>query len=419
MINSLSDKEAEALLFDWQMWARPEQILPEGNWPVCMALTGRGWGKTRTGAEWIRQRVQQGYKKIALIGQTKADVRDTMIELGESSILNICPPHERPKFIPSKRRLQFPNGAVATVFSGDEPDQLRGPQHDTVWIDELAKFKYPQKTWDNMLFGLRVGKSPQVFVSTTPRPLPIIRQLVNDPLNVIIRGTTYDNRDNLSPMFVANVLKKYEGTRIGRQELQGELLLDTPGALWTLALIEKHRVSKAPEGLKRIVVPIDPEATSTEGSSETGLVPVGTGSDGHYYVLHDFSLRGKPNVWGAKAILAYHDLQADLVIGEVNNGGEMIEAVIKNLDATVNYKAVRASRGKLTRAEPISALYEQGKVHHVGAFPELEDQMCTYVPGEKSPDRMDSLVWGITELSTGDKPTNWAAVVSGIEEALR
>lgn len=399
LIKGLSDKECEALIYDWQFWARPEQLQPKIAFTVWMLISGRGYGKTRTGSEFVLERIRSGVAKyIGLIGRSKADVRDIMIEIGESSLLKCSPPWFMPKYQPSKRRIVWPNGAVAMVYSGDEPDQLRGPQHDTVWVDELAKFQYPEETWDNIEMGLRLGKDPKAIITTTPRPIPLIKKLVADPDTVVTRGTTDENIGNLSEKFMERIYKKYAGTRLGRQELSGEILEDRQGALWKQALIEQYRVRVAPT-LNRVVVAIDPEATSTEDSSETGIVIAGEGSNGHFYVMRDASLRATPNVWAAEAVNAYHDLEADRIIGEVNNGGEMIEAVIRNLDANVSYTAVRATRGKITRAEPISALYEQGRVHHVGCFPELEDQMANYTPGEKSPDRMDALVWALTFLT--------------------
>jgi len=395
----------EALLYDWTLWARKEQLPPPGDWFIWLLRTGRGWGKTRTGAEWVINRARTGFKKIAMIGQTKADVRDTMIELGESSIMSISPPWFRPEYEPSKRRLIWPNGAIGVVYSGDEPDQLRGPGHDSAWVDELAKFKYPKETWDNLELGLREGPNPQVVVTTTPRPIPIIRAILADRMAVSVQGHSSENRQNLTPKYVARVLERYEGTRLGRQELGGEVLEDNPNALWQPAQIEKFRVAKAPD-LIRVVVAIDPEATSTENSSETGIVVAGLGADRHGYILADHSERSTPQGWASRAIKSYYEFSADRVIGEANNGGEMIEAVLRQVDTHVSYRAVHASQGKRTRAEPVSALYEQGRIHHVGTFPEMEDQMCNWVPGDKSPDRMDALVWALTELMLG-KQTDW------------
>jgi Uncharacterized conserved protein len=360
--------------------------------------SGRGFGKTRTGAEWVRAEIESGRRKrIALVGQSKADVRDTMVELGESALLNICPPWFKPVYEPSKRRLVWPNGAVAVIYSGDEPDQLRGPQHDGAWVDELAKFKYPEETWNNLEFGLRLGPDPRVVVTSTPRPIPIIKQLLADPATVDVQGSTYENLQNLPQTFIERMVRKYENTRLGRQELYGEILDDTPGALWRRDDIERLRVSKHPE-LVRVVVGVDPEASSDASAAETGIVAAGLGVDGHGYVLEDASLQASPAVWATAVVTAYYKFRADRVIGEVNNGGDMVGHTISTVDANVAFKAVYASRGKQTRAEPIAALYEQGRVHHVGMFAELEDQMCTWVPGMKSPDRMDALVWALTEL---------------------
>lgn len=402
----LSDKEANLLLTDWKLWARKEQLPPEKYWEIWLILTGRGWGKTRTGAEWVLQRVREGYKRIALIGQTKADVRDTMIEVGDSAILNIASPDLIPEYVPSNRRLTWNKGkkneAIAIIYSGDEPSQLRGPQHDTAWVDELAKFKYPQETWDNLELGLRLSLDPKICVTTTPRPIPIIKKLIKEKNTVVVRGNTYENIENLPKVFVSRIKDKYENTRIGRQELKGEILEEVQGALWNLNLIDKYRVNEIPD-LKRIVIAIDPEATSTKDSAETGIIGAGLGIDGHGYILNDRSLRARPDVWGSQAIKLYNELKASRIIAEINNGGEMVESVLRTIEESISYKAIHASKGKLTRAEPISALYEQGKVHHVGVFAELEDQMCNWIPGEKSPDRMDALVWALTELMLGNE----------------
>ena len=349
---------------------------------------------------------KEGYSPIALVAQTKADARDTMIEVGDSGILNIAPPWFYPHYESSKRRLTFPNGALAVVYSGDEPDQLRGPQHQKAWVDELAKFKYPQDTWDNLLFGLRVGGCPQAIVTTTPRPIPVIKDLVLDPRTVTVRGHTDENRANLSPDFLKYITTKYGGTRLGRQELAGEILDDNPDALWRRATVDGLRVSEHPD-LLRIVVAIDPQATDSAISAETGIIVGGVASINgnlHGYVLADITLKGSPDQWARAAVSGYHTFKADRVVGEVNNGGDMVEHTVRTVDKNVSYKAVHASRGKQLRAEPISALYEQGRIHHVGFFAELEDQMCEWIPGDKSPDRLDALVWAFTELMIGAEP---------------
>jgi phage terminase large subunit-like protein len=391
----------------WAFIAHPGQIPPDDRaWFCYLMRSGRGGGKTRAGAEWVLKRVRQGYRSIALIGANAADVRDIMIELGESSIMKIARSEERPEYEPSKRRLTFPNGAVAVAFSDEEPDQLRGPQHDSAWVDELAKYKHPQETWDNLIMGLRLGKNPQVFVTTTPRPIPLIKALLKSPDTIDIRFSTFDNADNLSPQFLAKVREKYEGTRLGRQELHGEILDDNPGALWTRDLIENLRVNGTPQ-LVRVVVGVDPAVSSGEESSETGIIAAGVAADGHYYVLDDVSLQGSPLDWARAVVRVHHLRKGDRVIGETNNGGDLVEANLRRVDPAIPYKAVHASRGKAIRAEPIAALYEQGKVHHVGGFPELEDQMVEWGPNDpkqKSPDRMDALVWALTELSQRTGP---------------
>lgn len=383
----------------WTFQAHEGQIPPKDKpWFCYLMRSGRGGGKTRAGAEWVLQRVRDGYTHIALIGQTAADIRDTMVEIGPSSIMKIARPEERPVYEPSKRRLTFPSGAIATTYTGEEPDQLRGPSHDTVWIDELAKFKYPDETWDNMEMGLRLGDNPQVFVTTTPRPIPLLKRIIQEDTTIDIKFSTMQNAANLSPRFLKRVMEKYSGTRLGRQELEGEILDDNPNALFNREIIEAQRVRKAPP-LIRIVVGVDPAVTSGEYSDETGIVTAGLAADGHCYVLEDNSLQGTPNQWAVAVSRAYHKHKADRVIGEVNNGGDLVEVNLRTVDRSIPFRAVHASRGKLIRAEPIAALYEQGKVHHVGTFPQLEDQMCEWVPGEKSPDRMDALVWAITELT--------------------
>ncbi len=396
LLEVLNNKEVEALLYDWELWARPNQLPPFGDWLTWLLLSGRGFGKTRSGAE-LTCRWAKEFSPIALIAQTKADARDTMVELGDSSILQVSPPWFRPIYEPSKRRLIWPNGAIAVIYSGDEPDQLRGPQHAKAWCDELAKYQYPDETWNNLMLGLRIGRKPQVVVTTTPRPIKIIQNLVKDSTTVITRGHTLENRANLAPSFLKYVVDKYEGTRLGRQELAAEVLDDNPNALWQRDQIEKLRVRETPD-LVRICVAIDPAVTSNEDSAETGIIIAGLSQMGHGYVLSDRSLRSTPDGWGREAITAYHLYHADRVVAEVNNGGEMVEAVIRSIERNIPYTAVRASRSKQVRAEPVSALYEQGKIHHVGVFPELEDQLCQWCPGDTSPDRLDALVWAFTEL---------------------
>ena len=396
ILADLTEKEAEALLYDWRFWARPNQVPPPGDWRTWLVLAGRGFGKTRTGAEWVREQVEQGQcSRMALVAPTAADARDVMVE-GESGILAISPPWFRPLYEPSKRRLTWPNGAIATTYSADEPDRLRGPQHDGAWADELAAWKYSE-TWDMLMFGLRLGADPRAVVTTTPKPVRLIRELLAAATTVVTRGSTYENADNLAPAFFEKIISKYEGTRLGRQELHAEVLDDVPGALWARKMLDDLRRLAAPD-LVRVVVAVDPAVTSEEGSDETGIVVAGKGADGHGYVLEDLSGRFSPDAWARRAVDAYQERQADRVIAEVNNGGDLVETIVRTVDARVSYKGVHASRGKQTRAEPVAALYEQGRIHHVGSLEDLEDQMCTWLPGMKSPDRMDALVWALTEL---------------------
>lgn len=414
LLAKLTDAEAYELLRDWSLWARPDQIAPQSDWSTWLILAGRGWGKTRTGSEWTRSQAcgstplgKSRKGRFAIIAETAADARDVMIE-GDSGILRCHHKDFRPVYEPSKRRLTWPNGAWATIFNATEPDQLRGPQHDGAWCDELAKWRYAQETYDNLMFGMRLGTLPQKIVTTTPRPIPIIKALLNDPTTVVTRGTTFDNRSNLAGKFLEQVQAKYEGTRLGRQELDGEILDDIPGALWTRDMIDRNRVKageKLPE-MQRIVVAIDPAAKGKESAddelAETGIVVAGIGVDGKGYVLADATCSLPPNGWARKAIAAFDLHGADRLVAEVNNGGDMVEQVLRTIRPTLSYTAVTASRGKVTRAEPIAALYEQDRIRHHGAHPQLEDQMMLFTPfgmeGETTGDRVDALVWALTDL---------------------
>lgn len=403
-LSKLTDEEARALEYDWEgFWARPKQLEPEGDWRTWLILAGRGSGKTRTGAQWTIKEVHGGKRRGALIAETAADARDVMVE-GESGILACSPPWFRPKYEPSKRRLTWPNGAIATTYSAEEPDQLRGPQHDFAWGDELAKWRYAD-AWDQLNLGLRLGNDPRVLITTTPRPTPIIRELMKDPLCRVTRGSTYENRGNVAPKWLNDILRKYQGTRLGRQELEAEILDDAPGALWKREQIDADRVIEIPE-LLRVVVAVDPSVSASAGSAATGIVVAGIGTDHHGYVLEDASLlQPTPEAWGQAAIAAYHARKADRIIGEVNNGGDLVEANIRAIakDTPVAFKQVRASRGKQVRAEPVAALYEQHRVHHVGTLALLEDELVQWEPltASWSPNRLDALVWAITELMLG------------------
>ena len=343
----------------------------------------------------------QSRKRIALVAPTSAAARDVMIE-GESGIMAVSPPWFRPEYEPSKRRLTWPNGVQATAYSADEPDRLRGPQHDGAWCDELASWRYPD-AWDQLLFGLRLGADPRAVVTTTPKPVKLVRDLIADPNTIVTRGATRDNAPNLAKAFLDQIVRKYEGTRIGRQELEGELLDEIPGALWNRKNIDANRIQPREvrwDLITRIVVAIDPAVTSGEDSDETGIVVVALARSGHLLVLDDQTCRESPLGWARRAVEAFQRWRADRIVAEVNNGGDLVESNIRMVAPAVPYRQVRASRGKSVRAEPVAALYEQGRVHHAGSFPLLEDQLCTYVPdsGLASPDRMDALVWGITEL---------------------
>lgn len=376
-------------------------------------LAGRGAGKTRSAAEWVNEFAQATPGcRIALVGRTPADVRDVMIE-GESGILAVARGDNEPVYQPTKRRLTWPNGSTAQTYSAEVPSQLRGPQHHYAWADEAAAWTDAPKgdvldtAWNNLMLGLRLGQSPRCVVTTTPKPNALTRTILARPSTVVTRGTTYDNLANLAPSFREEVLATYEGTRIGRQELMGELLEDVEGALWTLTLIDEERVDAAPD-MRRVVVAVDPSGGSGPDSDEQGIVVAGVGVDGGLYVLADRSCKLSPHGWASRVVGAYREFGADRIVAERNYGGEMVESTIRQVDANAPVKVITASRGKVQRAEPVAALYEQRRVHHVGALPKLEDQMTTWTPQDgMSPDRMDALVWALTELTDGFSAQAW------------
>lgn len=396
----------------WEMVGRPEQLPPPGEaWLSWLILAGRGFGKSRSGAEIKVGDVKAGRAgRLALIGPTSDDIRQAMVE-GESGIIAVSEAAGFPvDWKPSKRRLTWPNGAIATTYSAEEPDRLRNKQHDGGWCDELAAWDDPQAAWDQYQFGLRLGKRPRTVVTTTPRPIPIVRAMLKDPTVVVTKGTTFDNEDNLASSFIGAIRRAYEGTRLGRQEMNAEVLDDNPNALWEQKVIDALRVAEAPLELSRITVAIDPAVTANEDSDLTGIIVAGIApchllpacqGEIHAFVLEDESSIYTPAGWAQKACALYDERQADRIVAEVNNGGDLVEA---NLRASgnkhVSYHGVRASRGKVVRAEPVAALYEQGKVHHVGTFGKLEDEMVQWDPitGLRSPDRMDALVWALTDL---------------------
>ena len=396
------EQKAAETITDWWATRRPNQTPPPGDWPYWLILAGRGFGKTRTGAEWVKETalLNPGWR-FAIVAPTFADARDTCIE-GDSGLLGITPPELVSTWNRSMGEFHFANGSQCKLFSADEPDRMRGPQHHAAWTDELAAWRY-RDAWDQLLFGLRLGVNPQVVVTTTPRPVPLVRELLADPRTVVTRGSTFDNAANLAPSALAALRAKYEGTRLGRQELEAEMLEDVPGALWSRSMIEDAQVTAVPS-MRRIVVAIDPAISSDEGSDETGIVVAGVGVDGLAYVMADLSLKGSPDEWARVAVTAYTARGADRIVAEANQGGAMVSHTIRTVDPMAAIKLVHASKGKLARAEPVAALYEQGRVKHTFRSAKLEDQMTTYAPGmeKKSPDRMDALVWAITELMLGN-----------------
>lgn len=425
-VAGLSDLEAAILLADWQVWARDDQLPPAGDWRNWLILAGRGWGKTRTGAETVRAWAEAGIGPIALVARTAADARDVMVE-GPAGLLAISPAWFRPTYEPSKRRLTWPNGVVATTFSADEPDLLRGPQHAAGWLDELAAWSSLEDALSNFEFGLRLGDRPRVVITTTPRPLPALRRLMRDPRTVVTRGRTMDNAANLAADFIAAIEAKYAGTRLGRQELEGELLEDVPGALWTRDMIEAAKTGERfeLEAFDRIVVAIDPSGSSGQDEGDRqGIVAAGRlKATKRFVVLADWSCKLRPEGWSRRAARLFTELKADRLVAEKNFGGDMVAALFRRMTDDDGQpidvppvKLVTASRGKAVRAEPISALYEQGRVVHAPmiaapddvrplghGFPELEDELANFTRdgfvGDGSPDRADALVWALTELS--------------------
>jgi phage terminase large subunit-like protein len=414
-LESLLPEEAEAFTKEiekptfkpWRELARPEQLMPEGDWFAWAFIAGRGAGKTRSAAEAVIEIAQKPNLRIALVGRNPADVRDVMVD-GDSGIL-ACARGLGIIYEPSKSRLTFPNGTKAYIYSAEVPSKLRGPQHHFAWADELSSWNDAYKgdavdtAWNNLVLGLRLGEKPQVIVTTTPKNNKLTKTIMGRPSTVITQGSTYDNLSNLAPVFREQVLSSYEGTRIGRQELLGELLEDIEGAMWSNTMLEQALVDTVPD-MARIVVAIDPSGGDGESNDEQGIIVAGLGVDGLYYVLDDRSCKLSPNGWASRAVAAYHEYQADKLVAEKNFGGDMVEAIIRQVDKQVAFKMVTASRGKVQRAEPIAALYEQGRVKHVKGLEALENQMVSWTPNDgTSPDRMDALVWAMTELALGRK----------------
>jgi predicted phage terminase large subunit-like protein len=394
------------MLWDWSFLARADQKAPKGDWTTWLLLGGRGAGKTRSGAEWIHERVRAGAERIALVGETFADGREVMVA-GPSGLLHTGFPSERPRFEPSRRRVIWHNGAEAHLFSAEDPEGLRGYQFDTAWSDELAKWPSGKDCWSNLQLGLRLGDDPRQVVTTTPRPTRLLREIMGRENTVLTRSSSYDNRPNLADAFFAEITAVYEGTALGRQELDGELIEDRSGALWTRAMVEEARGPR-PSVLRRIVIAVDPPVTSHEGSDACGIIVAGLDESDppRAYVLADETVQGfSPAKWAARAAELYHAYEADRIVAEVNQGGDLVTEVMRTADPSVPVKPVRASRGKIARAEPVAALYEQGRVRHSRPFPELEDQMTAFTgEGGDSPDRLDALVWALSDLLLGVRP---------------
>ncbi|RWR10895.1 DNA-packaging protein [Paenirhodobacter populi] len=413
-LEGLDENAFLALPWVFEFWALPHQLPPEGAWKSWVIMGGRGAGKTRAGAEWVRAQVEGAgpgdpgrARRVALVGETFDQVRDVMI-FGDSGILACSPPDRRPEWEAGRRRLVWPNGAVATAFSAHEPEALRGPQFDAAWVDELAKWKKAGETWDMLQFALRLGDHPQQVITTTPRNVGVLKAILNNPSTVVTHAPTEANRAYLAASFLEEVTARYGGTRLGRQELEGVLLDDVEGALWTTAGLETARVEAAPE-LDRIVVALDPSVTGNAGSDECGIIVAGAVTRGpvqdwRVWVLDDCTARGRPTDWARAAIAAMETWGAEKLVAEVNQGGDLIETVLRQIDPLVPFRALRAARGKAARAEPVAALYEQGRVRHLrgGRLGTLEDQMCRMTTrgfeGRGSPDRVDALVWAVSEL---------------------
>ncbi len=401
-----SESDFITLETKWDFWERIDQRPPVDEWRTWLVMAGRGFGKTRMGAEWVRARAESdGSARIAIIGATISEVRSIMIE-GNSGLLSIAPDKQRPLWEPSRKLLTWPNGAIAEIYSAAEPEALRGPEHHFAWADEIAKWEKAGAAWDNLMMTLRLGSDPRVVATTTPRPVPLIRRLERETGVSISRGAMTANRTNLPKLWLSAMQENYGGTRLGRQELDGELIDDVEGALWTRDMLEARRVSSAPQ-MKRIIVGVDPPA-GTSGDA-CGIVVVGLGANDHVYILADCSVSGKsPEGWARAVAVAADVWQADRVVAEGNQGGAMVESTLRGADVAMPIKRVFASVGKVARAEPVLALYESGRVWHVGSFPALEDELCglirggTYVGPGRSPDRADALVWAVTELMLGN-----------------
>ncbi len=410
---ALTNTEAAWLTTSWPFQARDDQLPPDfhhpgARWRVWLYMAGRGAGKTRAGAEWIKSLVASARAplRIALAGATLHDARSVMVE-GVSGLLAVHEADEMPHYEPSRRLLTWANGCKAQLFSADEPAALRGPQFHAAWCDEIAKWRAGIEVWDMLMFALRLGDAPRVMATTTPAPVALVKRLLKEPGVWLSRARTRDNAAHLPADFLSAVREQYAGTRLGRQELDGELLEDAPGALFPREVMERARLRRAPD-LIRVVVAVDPPVTGHEKSDACGIIAAGVDAAGHVHVLEDATIEAaSPAAWARAAVRCYHRHMADRLVAEVNQGGDMVEAVIRQADGTIAYRPVRATRGKAVRAEPVAALYEQGRVHHIGAFPALEDELCgleRIIASARSPDRADALVWAITDLALTPRP---------------
>lgn len=409
-LNDLPSEDLNRAMYEWAFWARPDQQAPtQKDWTTWLILGGRGAGKTRTGAEWITQKVRDGIERIALVGETYEDVREVMID-GPSGLCAVGYPEARPTYEPSRHRLIWPSGAKAHVFSAEDPEGLRGHQFEAAWSDEIGKWRMDYATWHNLQLGLRLGDRPRQVVTTTPRPTKLIKSLLDNPSTVTSRASTYRNRGHLADAFLSQIASAYEGTRLGRQELLGEVLEDRAGALWRLSMIDAARIGHAPP-LDRIVVAVDPPVSTGPDADECGIIVagcVGAGATQLAYVLHDGTVKGmSPTGWARQVATIMADFKADRIVAEVNQGGDLVTQMLRLAAPCAPVRSVRATRGKTVRAEPIAALYEQGRVKHVGHFPQLEDQMTQFTghSSDASPDRLDALVWALTDLMMGASGT--------------
>lgn len=407
-----AEAQAAALRIKWLDTARDKQLQPKINHYIWLILAGRGWGKTRTGAQDIAlYALRNPNSNCAVVAPTHGDLRRVCFG-GPSGLISIIPPecfiqsNDQKGYSSSVAEIRLFNGSKITGYAAQEPERLRGPQFHRAWCDEVAAWRYPE-AFDQLMFGLRLGDNPQCVITTTPKPTKLIKELVQREDVHVTSGSTFENEANLADSALAMLKDKYEGTNLGRQELYAEIVDNLEGALWTNKLIDEAR-SKDDKDLQQIIVAVDPAVTANANSDETGIVVVGKDYNNHFYVLEDLSGRHPPDKWGRIAINAFYEWEADRIVAEVNNGGDLVERLIRNIDNNISYRSVRATRGKILRAEPIAALYEQRRVHHMDVFSELESQMCSYTGDtNSSPDRLDALVWGLTELSKSKGEVNW------------